>query len=66
MFFRGSRALFIEPINTDFNKFFFKIGSYDTIHTFENYFVTMFLVFNNKQYSNKPSDNKIIIIKWIK
>ena len=28
-----------------FNKFFFKTESYDTIHTFKNYFVTVFLVF---------------------
>ena len=31
-------------------KFFFKIGSHDTIHTFKIYFVTVFSVFSNKQY----------------
>ena len=29
-----------------FNKIFIKSGSYDTIHTFKNYFVTIFSVFN--------------------
>ena len=34
-------------------KFFFKTGSYGTIHTFKNHFVTMFLVFSNKRYPNR-------------
>ena len=43
-FFVWSRALFTEPASTDFNKFFFKIGSHSTIHIFKNYFVTVFSV----------------------
>ena len=48
----GSCALFTRPTSTFFNKIFIKIGSYDTIHIFKNYFVTVFSVFNNKQYQN--------------
>ena len=53
-FFYGSHALFMGPASTDFSKFFFKIGSYSTIHTFINYFVTVFSVFSNKRYPNRP------------
>ena len=52
-FFFGFRALFMGPASTDFNKFFFKTGSHSTILTFKNYFVIVFSVFSNKQYSNK-------------
>ena len=31
-----------------------KYGSHRTIHIFKNYFVTVFSVFNNKRYSNRP------------
>ena len=51
-FLCGSRALFTKPASTYFSKFFFKTGSHDNIHTFKNYFTTMFSVFNNKQYPN--------------
>ena len=37
--------------------FFIKNGSYDTIHTFKNYFATVFSVFSfqqNKRYPNGP------------
>ena len=37
-----------------FNKTFIKNGFHDTIHTFKNYFTTVFSVFSNKRYSNKP------------
>ena len=37
------------PTNTNFSKFFFKIGSHDIIHTFENYFTTVFLIFSIQQ-----------------
>ena len=47
-FLCGSRALFTEPASMDFNKFFFKTESHDTIHTFKNYFTTVFSIFNNK------------------
>ena len=53
-FFYGSHALFTGPASTDFSKFFFKTGSYSTIHTFKNYFATIFSVFSNKRYPNKP------------
>ena len=42
----GSHALFTGPTSTMFCNFFFKIGSHDTIHTFKNYFTTVFSVFN--------------------
>ena len=34
--------------NTEKCKSNFKIGSHNTIHTFKNYFATVFLVFSNK------------------
>ena len=34
----------------------FKFGSYDTIHIFKNYFVTVFSIFSNKRYPNRPLD----------
>ena len=55
-FLCGSRALFTGSTNTDFSKFFFKIGSYGTIHIFKNYFTTLFSIFSNKQYPNQPID----------
>ena len=45
-FFYGSCALFMEPTNMNFSKFFFKIGSYGTIYIFKNYFITIFSIFN--------------------
>ena len=53
-FFCGSRALFTGPASTDFSKIFFKNGSHDTIHTFKNDFATVFSVFSNKRYPNRP------------
>ena len=47
-FFCGSHALFKGLASTDFNKFNFKTESHDTIHTFKNYFATVFSVFSNK------------------
>ena len=32
----------------------FKTGSHDTIHIFKNYFATVFSVFSNKRYPNRP------------
>ena len=37
-----------------FSNFFIKNGSHGTIHTFKNYFVTMFLVFSFQLYPNGP------------
>ena len=53
VFLCESHALFIGPVNTDFSKINFKTGSHGTIHTFKNYFVTIFLVFSNKRYPNR-------------
>ena len=52
--FSGSRALFIRPASTFFHKNNFKIGSHSTIHTFKNYFATLFSDFSNKRYPNRP------------
>ena len=41
-------------VSTENRKSNFKTKSHDTIHTFKNYFATVFSVFNNKQYSNRP------------
>ena len=49
-----SRALFKRPISIFFNKIFIKIGFHGIIHTFKNYFATVFSVFSNKQYPNRP------------
>ena len=51
-------ALFMEPTATLFKKNI-KNGSHDTIHTFKNYFATVFSVFNFqfqqiKFYPNRP------------
>ena len=49
-------VLFMGPTATLFRKNI-KNGSYDTIHTFKNYFVTVFSVFSfskNKLYPNGP------------
>ena len=39
-------ALFTDSQTSLFNHFFIKNGSHGTIHTFKNYFATMFSVFN--------------------
>ena len=41
-----SRALFMRPTSTEFNKFFFKTESHGTIYIFKNYFVTVFSTIN--------------------
>ena len=48
-FFEGPTALFMGPASTEKRKSNFKIGSHSTIHTFKNYFATMFSVFNFQQ-----------------
>ena len=52
----------MDPQIALFNNFFIKNGSRDTIHTFKNYFTTVFSVsifnFNN----NKVNPNKPIIL----
>ena len=54
VFFCESCALFTEFASMDFSKFFFKIGFHGIIHTFKNYFTTVFSVFSNKRYPNSP------------
>ena len=44
-------ALFMGPTNFT-SKFFVKNGSHDTIHTFKNYFVTVFSVFSFNKISS--------------
>ena len=44
----GSHALFTRLTSMEFSKIFIKIGFHGTIHTFKNYFVTIFSVFSNK------------------
>ena len=41
-----------EPISLEFGKINSKPGSHVTIHTFKNYFTTVFSVFSNKRYPN--------------
>ena len=42
-FLVGFCVLFIKSVNIEKCKSNFKIGFHDTIHTFKNYFVTVFL-----------------------
>ena len=52
--FCGSYALFTRFTNLFFfNKTFIKNGSHGTIHTFKNYFATLFSIFSNKRYPNR-------------
>ena len=52
-------VLFMDPQIPLFSNFFIKNESYGTIHTFKNYFATVFSVFSfqfqqNKFYPNRP------------
>ena len=52
-------VLFMDPQIPLFSNFFIKNGFHDTIHTFKNYFATVFSVFNFqfqqiKFYPNRP------------
>ena len=57
-----SRALFTGLTSTIFSNFFFKIESHDTIYTFKNYFATVFSVFSNKWYPNKPLISLFVVL----
>ena len=46
-----------------FINFFIKNGSHSTIHTFKNYFATMFLVFSFQFQQNKFNPNRPIVIR---
>ena len=54
MFLCGFCILFTKPINIYFSKNNFKTESDSTIHTFKNYFATVFLIFSNKRYPDRP------------
>ena len=45
----------VGPASTFSKKTIFKIESHGSIHIFKNYFVTVFSVFNNKQYRNRQA-----------
>ena len=47
----------MEPASTEKRKYNFKTESYGIIHTFKNYFTTIFLVFSNKRYANRLINN---------
>ena len=49
----GSVHCLRDPQVWNSTKKTFKTGSHETIHTFKNYFATVFLIFSNKQYSNR-------------
>ena len=51
------QCFFARPASTFFHKNNFKTRSHNTIHIFKNSFVTVFSVFNNKQYPNKPLED---------
>ena len=50
------------PISNFFSKNNFKTRSHDTIHTFKNYFVIVFLVFSNKWYLNRLSRYYVLFL----
>ena len=62
-FFFRSCILFTRLTSMEFSNFFFKIGSHGTIHTFKNYFLTVFLVFNDKRYPNRPYNYVVLNFK---
>ena len=45
----------------EIQQFFFKTGFYGTIHTFKNYFTTLFSVFSNKRYPNRPQMSSLLL-----
>ena len=47
------RVLFMDPQISLFINFFIKNGSHDTIHTFKNYFVTVFFSFQFSAVSKR-------------
>ena len=57
-----TRTLFIDPQTSLFSNFFIKNGSHGTIHTFKNYFDTVFLVFSFQFQQNKFYQHGPIVI----
>ena len=70
-FFPRSHESFTGPTSTKSGKINFKTRSHGTIHTFKNYFATMFSVFCNKRYPNRlcisywPSHNLLILMSFL-
>ena len=61
----SSLLTFVDPVHCSRDlqvinlcKFFFKTESHGTIHTFKNYFTTVFSVFNNKRLSKQTPSMK--------
>ena len=56
-------ALFTDPQITLFSNFFIKNRSHGTIHTFKNYFATVFSVFSFQFQQNKFYPNTLFIYR---
>ena len=50
----GLTILFMDPQKSFKYIFQYKLRSHSIIHTFKNYFITVFSIFSNKWYSNRP------------
>ena len=50
----GLTVLFIDPQKSFKYIFQYKLRSHSIIHTFKNYFITVFSIFSNKWYPNRP------------
>ena len=58
------RALFTDPQISLFNNFFIKNGSYGTIHTFKNYFATVFFSFQFSAISKRTLNALLVPTFW--
>ena len=56
----GLTALFTDAQKSYKHRFQYKFGSHSIIHTFKNYFATVFSIFSNKQYPNRPLVSKTL------
>ena len=56
-------ALFMDPQNPLFSNFFITNGSHNTIHTFKNYFATVFSVFSFSKISFIQIDPMCVEVK---
>ena len=63
-FFRRQESLFITVYKTSHALKNIKNKSHDTIHTFKNYFTTVFSVFSFSK--NKLYSNRLIVFVWIR
>ena len=53
-----------DPQTSFFSKIFIKNGFQGTIHTFKNYFVIVFSVFNFTVISDFQTDPKLLFLKY--